>query len=224
MTPPVLDDALKAFVQLSDWRFLRVVLGSGALAATLLVGLVVGVVGGMISLAAIGLGGFVPFLGWAGGLLALTAGVFLFPSVAVAIQGIFLESVAGSVERRHYPELGPARSLPWRQALAGSLGLAGAMLGLNLLLLPFYWLAPPPFNFAVSWSLNGYLIGREYFETVALRRLEPAEARALRRAHRGLVWRAGIAVAALLSVPLLHLAAPALGTAFMLHRFERLRR
>ena len=47
---------------------------------------------------------------------------------------------------------------------------------------------------------------------------------ALRRSQSSRVWRTGIAVAALMTVPLLHLAAPALGTAFMLHRFERLRR
>ena len=222
MIPALLEDALKAFAQLSDWRFARVVLGSGALAAVLLIGLVTGVTVGLTALAAIGLGGFAPLLGWAGGLAAFTAGVFLFPSVAVAIQGVFLESAAGAVERRHYPDLGPARALPWRQALATSLGLAGAMLGINLLLLPFYWLAPPPFNFAVSWSINGYLIGREYFVAVALRRLLPAEARALRRSQYGRVWRTGIAIAALMTVPLLNLAAPALGTAIMLHRFERL--
>ena len=220
----MLDDALKAFLQLSDWRFLRVVLGSSSLAAVLFVGLVLAVFLGLLCLAAIGLGWLAAVLGWMSGLAALAAGIFLFPAVAVAIQGFFLESVAASVERRHYPGLGPARAQPMREAVTASLALAGGVLGINLLLLPIYWLAPPPFNLAISWSVNGLLLGREYFRTVAQRRLDPVAARALRRAHRGPVWRSGICIAALMTVPLLHLAAPTLGTAFMLHRFERLRR
>ena len=64
----------------------------------------------------------------------------------------------------------------------------------------------------------------EYFEAAALRRLEPEHARALRRRHRFRVWLAGVAIAWLMTLPLANLAAPAIGTAFMLHRFERLRR
>src|SRR3546814_18267334 len=60
---------------------------------------------------------------------------------------------------------------------------------LNLLVLPLYlvliWI--PPLNLLLFYLLNGYLLGREYFEMVAVRRLDLAAAKRLRRAFRGQV-------------------------------------
>jgi hypothetical protein len=72
------------------------------------------------------------------------------------------------------------------------------------------------------YAVNGHLLGREYFEVVALRRLDPQAARQLRRDYAGRIWLAGTLIAVTFSIPLLNLAAPVLGTAFMLHRFQRL--
>ena len=43
----------------------------------------------------------------------------------------------------------------------------------------------------VFYALNGYLLGHDYFEFAALRRLEPAAGRALRRQHKSRVLCAG---------------------------------
>jgi uncharacterized protein involved in cysteine biosynthesis len=52
---------------------------------------------------------------------------------------------------------------------------------------------------------------------VAARRLDAATAAKLRRAHQGRIVLAGVAIAFLLTVPILNLIAPVLATAFMLH-------
>ena len=205
-------DLLKAFAQLSDRRFRRVVLVSCLLAALLLAALAAG--------AGWALGGLV---GLAGGAAAFAAGALLFPAAAAALQGLFLESAAQAVEARHYPHRGPPNRQGWDEALRQTLFFAGSALGLNLLLLPV-WLFAPPLGLLLFWLANGSLCGREYFEAAALRRLDEKAARELRRRHRLRIWLAGVAVAWLMTLPLVNLAAPAVGTAFMLHRFERLRR
>ena len=99
-------------------------------------------------------------------------------------------------------------------------------LGLNLLALPLYLLLlfVPPFNLFVFYLLNGYLLGREYFELVAARRLDTAGVRRLRRAYRGRLLLAGAVIAFLLTVPIVNLVTPIIATGFMLHVFEGLRR
>ena len=214
-------DLLKAFAQLSDRRFRRVVLFSCLLAALLLAALAAGAgwaLGGLT-----GVGWLDVAAGLAGGAAALAAGAMLFPAAAAALQGLFLERAANAVEARHYPNRGPPNDQGWGETLRQTLFFAGAALGLNLLLLPV-WLFVPPLGLLLFWLVNGWLCGREYFEAAALRRLDAEAARSLRRRCRYRIWLSGIVVAWLMTVPLVNLAAPAIGTAFMLHRFERLRR
>ena len=73
-------------------------------------------------------------------------------------------------------------------------------------------------------ALNGYLLGREYFELVAGRRLPWSTVRALRQRTRARLWLAGAVIALLLTVPVLNLVAPVVAVAFMVHLFEGLRR
>jgi uncharacterized protein involved in cysteine biosynthesis len=96
---------------------------------------------------------------------------------------------------------------------------------LNLLLLPAYLLLLifPPLYLLVFYLVNGYLLGREYFELVAYRRLEEREADELRRACRGRVMLSGVAMAFMLTVPVFNLVAPIAATAFAVHLFEAMR-
>ena len=82
----------------------------------------------------------------------------------------------------------------------------------------------PPLNFVLFYLLNGYLLGREYFEMVAVRRLDLAATKRLRRDFRGRVILAGAVITFLLTIPLVNLVTPIIATAFMLHIFEELRR
>jgi uncharacterized protein involved in cysteine biosynthesis len=153
-----------------------------------------------------------------GTLAALALSWFLFPAVVMLILGLFLDRVVEAIERRHYPDLPPARGTALGASILAALRLGLLALALNLLLLPAYLLLPG-LNLLLFWGVNGYLLGREYFEVVALRRLDPAAARAMRRS-RGAAVFAGIVIALLLTVPILNLAAPVIGAAFMLHLFE----
>lgn len=157
-----------------------------------------------------------------GGLATLVLTWLLFPLVLSACVCLFLDSVAAAVEARHFPELPRAPGLPWWQSLLAGLRLLAVVIVLNVLLLALLFVPP---LYAVGYVLvNGVLVGREYFELVALRRCEPAAARELRRRHRTEVLLMGIVVTAMLTVPVLNLIAPVIGTAAMVHRCEAWRR
>lgn len=151
----------------------------------------------------------------------LLASTVLMVPVASAFSGFFLEDVAQAVEDRHYPMLPP----PGRQSLLAmmmdNLGFFALILAVNLVGLVLYLLSGP-FLPLVFWALNGFLLGREYFTLVALRRVGRDGARALRSRHFWTIWGAGILMAAPLSVPLVNLFIPVLGAATFTHLFHRL--
>ena len=165
-------------------------------------------------------------LDWIADLLGAAAVLGLtwlcFPAVMTVVMSIFLDRVAGAVEALDYPGQGPPRRQSLSEATMTTLRLMGLTLLLNLLALPVYILAPG-INFFVFLGLNGYLFGREYFEVVALRRLDRDAARALRHRFAGQVMVAGVAIVGLFAVPLLNLVAPVIATAFMVHLFQGLR-
>jgi uncharacterized protein involved in cysteine biosynthesis len=229
----------KAFGQLSDPAFRRVLVRSVLAALVVFVAVWVAAwfglswAGEALSgwLAAQEPGGFwVEVVGWvfgaAGVMGVLIASFFLFPGVMLVALTLMLDDIAQAVERRHYPELPPARAQPLGEAVLAALAFAVVMLLLNLLALPFYLLLlfVPPLNLFVFYLLNGYLLGREYFELVAARRFDAAGVRRLRRKYRGRVMLAGVVIAFLLTVPIVNLVTPIVAAGFMLHVFERLRR
>lgn len=153
---------------------------------------------------------------------AFIVALALFPAIAAMIVSFLLEDVARAVEARHYPQLPPAREQGIGEALASGLRLGGLALALNLLALPLYFV--PLLNVFVFYGLNGYLLGREYFELVAYRRLDSAAVRALWRRYRGRLCLAGVAITFLVSIPFIGWAMPTIAVAASLHQFESLRR
>ncbi len=170
-----------------------------------------------------------PDSGWVAGLLdvlgkvaVVTLGLALFPTLVSAFVGVFLDEVAGAVEERHYPDLPPVCASPLGETLSGALRFALIAIGLNLLVLPLYLV--PGLNVLAFFTLNGYLLGREYFDMIASRRLDARAARGLRGAHTGSLWLAGALIALLLSIPVVNLFVPIVATAFVVHLFETWRR
>jgi len=166
-------------------------------------------------------------LNWVADLLGVAAVLgltwLLFPAVVTIVMGFFVERIAAAVEARNYPGIAPPRQASVAETTVTTMRLMGLTILLNLLVLPVY-LFLPGLNLFVFLGLNGYLFGREYFEVVALRRLEPNAARTMRRRFAGRVFVAGVAIAGLFAVPLVNLVAPVIATAFMLHFFEGLPR
>lgn len=165
--------------------------------------------------------GIETLLGWGSLLVMLALSVFLMVPVASVFTGLFLEDIADAVEDRHYPALPPATPLPWAEALRQSVNFLGVVLAVNAVALFLYPMVGP-FTPVLFWAVNGFLLGREYFTLVALRRLPPAEATAMRRRNRLRLWAAGTLMAAPLSVPVLNLVIPVLGVATFTHLFHRL--
>ncbi|HEV8388670.1 MAG TPA: EI24 domain-containing protein [Dongiaceae bacterium] len=163
-----------------------------------------------------GLGGWLEGLAEFGGVIAaMVVAWFLFPSVAAAIAGIFADEVIDAVEAKHYPFLAPGKPVPVLAAVLDGLKLAAIALIANILALPF--LIVFPVYVLITWGVNGWLLGREYFEMVAFRRMDRATAHELHRRHNRTFTIAGVMIAVCLTIPFVNLLAPVLGAAFMVH-------
>ena len=155
--------------------------------------------------------------------LMLIASIFLMVPVASVFTGFFLDEVAELVETAHYPGLPPVRSLSLAESLGDTLRFFGVVVAANLLALVAY-LFIGPLAPVLFFALNGYLLGREYFQLAASRRMSRAEAKALYSANKSTVWLSGALMALPLSVPVLNLAVPVVGAAAFTHLFHRLAR
>lgn len=215
----------KAFAQLSDPRLRRVLkLGIlGALATYLaLVALVWWLTTGTTLL---GDAWAETTLDVAGVAAALVLPLLVFPALVTTVMGPMLENVADAVEERHYPHLNWPRPQKWTEVLLTTLRFLAVTVVVNVLALPLYGiLLITGFTIVLVYAINGYLLGREYFELVAYRRLEPKVARTLFRNRIGRLWLAGAVITFLFSIPLLNLAAPVIAAAFMTHLFQALQR
>jgi CysZ protein len=225
----LLADILRALRQVGDRRFLWVLVKALALTVLLLVGLTwvaawaaSGIptdlgewwLVGHVTLPAIGpeslAVGFV-----------LVASVFLMIPVAALFVGFFLDEVAEAVEARHYPSLPPANALGLVANLVNAARFAGVVIAANVLAIILYLVAGPLAPL-VFYAVNGYLLGREYFELVAARHMGFREAAAFRRRHWARAWAAGTVMAVPLTIPVMNLFVPVLGVAAVTHQFHRL--
>ena len=220
----IFDDFFKALGQMGDPKFRSVLLRGIGLTILLLAGITWGVqflLPDSVSL---------PWFGeilWLSSLLSgfvlvamIGLSVILMVPVASLFTGFFLDQVMDAVETKHYPGLEPAHSVPFGETLMDALGFLGLLVVVNLLALIVYLLSTVAAPL-VFWAVNGVLLGREYFQMVAMRRLGRASARQLRARNRGQIWLAGALMAIPLTVPILNLVIPVLGVATFTHLFHR---
>ncbi len=225
----MLNDITRALTQIFDRRFIGVLVKSVGLTALLLAALValtIYLIGFIPSLSFT-----IPLIGYevafldelatsaSYGLILLLSTVLMFP-VAALFVGLFLDEIADAVEQRHYPHLPEPRRQGWGEIITQGLEFAMVLIGANVLALIVYLVATA-FAPIVFWMVNGYLLGREYFEVVAMRRMDQESAKALRRKHFLAVWFAGILIAIPLSVPILNIIAPLIGVAAFVHLYHR---
>jgi CysZ protein len=216
----------KAIGQLGDPTIRRIVLWSAVLAIGVLIILAVVVWLAVAYFEIASLPWLDRLIEFGTGLALIILCWLLFPAAVTVTIGAYLESVAGAVEASHYPGLPKPRQQNLGESVLSGFKFAAVALLLNVAALPIYLagLFFPPLYFVVFYGLNGYLLGREYFETVALRRLDAAQTRELRRRHKRRVFAAGAIITFLLTIPFVNLIAPVIATAFMVHLFEELRR
>lgn len=151
------------------------------------------------------------------GLVLLVAFFFLMSPVTAAFAGLFLDQIAEKVEERHYPWDPRGTPLPAGRALVMAIQFFMVILIVNLAVLPMVLFGVGAF---VLVAANAYLLGREYFEMVAMRYMPVAEAKQLRRENSPFIFVAALLPALLSLVPLLNLAVPLFSTAYFTHLFK----
>jgi CysZ protein len=232
----MLDAAIKSLAQMASPPLRAILLKSIGLAIVLLIAIGIGIDRGLMLLVERGgalLEAHVPdahtpvsILEW---LLALVAGlgvvagaIFLMPAVTALVASFFVDAIAEQVERTHYPADPVGRALPIGEAILE--GVKAALLALLIYLCAVPFLLVAGLGFLIFFIATAYVQGRVYFELAAMRFHPAAEAKRLRRIHQGTVFVAGLFIAAFLSIPVVSLATPLFGTAFMVHIHKRLTR
>ncbi len=146
----------------------------------------------------------------------------LLSSVTAIIAGLFLDDVAEVIEKRDYPTDRPGTAMPIGAAMLSSLKFFGIVLVGNIIALML--LLVPGINIVAFFLVNGYLLGREFFEFAAMRFRSPDEARLFRSRHSGTVFAAGLVISAFLAIPILNLLTPLFAAGLMVHLHKMLSR
>lgn len=220
----IITDFTKALAQATDPKFIKVMAMGVGLTILLLLGVTFGIQlllpdsislpwFGEIAWLSTSLSGFLL-------ISTLIGSVFLMIPVASLFTGLFLDQVVDAVEAKHYPHMTPTPRTSFMDGLGETGRFLGLMLVVNLLALIVYFMATvfAPFVF---WAVNGFLLGREYFQMVALRRMSATDAKAVRKRAGGQVFLAGVFMAFVLTIPLVNLFVPVLATAMFTHLYHR---
>jgi CysZ protein len=139
--------------------------------------------------------------------------------VTAFVGSFFVDEIAEHVEATYYWADTPGVALPFMRALLEGVKTALLTIVVYVLALPFVFFAG--IGLVILFLANAYLLSREYFELAAMRFRPPAEAKALRRAHRGEVFFAGLFIAGFVSIPIVNLATPLFAMALMVHVHKR---
>ena len=150
----------------------------------------------------------------------ITGALFLMPAVTAFVGSFFVDEIADEVERTHYPNETSGTALPLFRALIEGVNTALLAVLVYLCAVPFLFVAG--LGLVIMFVANAYLLSREYFLLAAMRFRPPAEAKAMRRAHRGQIFLAGLLIAMFVSIPIVNLATPLFAMAMMVHLHKRL--
>jgi len=231
----MLDDAVKALSQILSAPMRSILWRSIGLALVLIVVLAIGLQkllnwfatsGELWADASLGAGFHTPLhvLSWivsvAAGFGVVLGAIFLMPAITSLVASVFVDEVADHVEREHYPAERPGVPLPFAVAMIEGLKAAVLTILVYLIALPFVLVAGA--GFLIFFLATAWLLGREYFELAAMRFRSPAEAKTMRRANAARIFTAGLFIAAFVSIPIVNLATPLFGMAFMVHLHKRL--
>ena len=154
------------------------------------------------------------------GLVLLLAFFFLMSPVMAAFAGLFLDRIAEKVEEKHYPYDPRGTPLPVGRAILTAVQFFVVVLLVNLAVLPTVFFG---FGAFVLVAANAYLLGREYFEMVAMRHMPVEEARLLRKENSPSIFVAGLLPALMSLLPVVNLAVPLFATSYFTHLFKSVR-
>lgn len=216
----MLDDALDSFAEIFSPPFRAVMWKSTGLTAVMLVAL--GALFDRLALSFLHVGP-----GWLAAALSvllalgIIAGMILLAApTASLVAGFFLDDVATLVERHIDPAGPPGTPIPIGPSILMGLRFAFLSILVSIAVLALtlaFGLGLPAF-----FLLNGYLLGREYFELAAMRHMPRQDAVIFRRMNAGPVFLAGLIISGLVAVPVLNFLTPLFATAFMTRLVKRL--
>ncbi len=162
-------------------------------------------------------GGWLGYLSMAGSFVASVAvivlAIALSPAISMVVGGMLFDFAAERVEKKiGAPK---ARQVPIQEGLLNGVRIALPALALNLIAIPLYFI--PVVNAFTFYTLNGFLMGREYATITAARHMSYKDAIALRKRHGGAVLMVGLACSV---IPFL---APLVGASAMTRLINSLR-
>lgn len=143
--------------------------------------------------------------------------------VAALFASLYLDKVADAIEARSYSADPKAPGTSFAAGLGAGIRLAGVVLLADLILLPADAFLPGVGQVATI-AVNGFLLGREYFELAALRHVSRKTADALRSRNATRIFGGGLIISALSAVPFADFFAPLFGAALMVHLYKRIAR
>ena len=225
----MLDALVRAFSQMISPEFRTILWKSVAYALVIIVLIAVGVQRLSVWLASVGeswaegvLGGSMHaalvVLAWilsvAAGIGIVIGSIFLMPAVTALVGSFFVDDIALQVERRYYPHEPAGTPLPAARAF-----LEGARTALlALVAVPSLLIAGA--GEVIFFVATAYLLGREYFVIAAMRHHPAGYAKALRKRNQGMVFIAGLFIAAFVSIPIVSLATPLFAMALIVHVYK----
>ncbi len=157
--------------------------------------------------------------------VALVGSYVLFPAISTTVMGLLTDKIALAVEEEYYPNRIGARKVPLLETFLGSIKLMVLMIIINLIaLVPYIVLLATAGTgtFLLFVAVNGFLLGREYFEMVAIRHMDAREVRRFRKRYSGRIFIGGATIAVLFAIPFVNILAPIIGTAMMTHIYHNL--
>lgn len=162
------------------------------------------------------------FLSAAPYFLAGFVSLFFFPLLLPLIISFFSDSIAGAIEKEDYPLTTPITRPFWRE-IRFDLLFTLKVIGINVLLLPFYLLLPG-INIFIYYGVNGSLLGSEFFSMAARRHVPLVDVKILRKQFRGRIFLAGVSIIVATTFPILNILSPVWGLALMVHLYQEIKK
>lgn len=208
-----------AFRQMGDPAF-RLPLILAVLGAALAVAGLIGLAAWLAGWAAAGGPEWLSWITQAGGAAAgVFLGWWLFLPIALGIASLFTDTIAGAVERRHYPGLAAPSGASALAQMGHGIWFGCKLLLLQILLLPLFFI--PIFGALLALLIAAHGLGAGLLREVALRRMNVAHSRIAWQRLRWQGWMLGLALALMAMVPVLNLLVPIIGIAAAAHLLLR---
>lgn len=146
----------------------------------------------------------------------------LFPGLVTMVMGFLTDKIADAVEEEYYPNRLGKRKVALLEVVFGAFKLTLLIILVNAIaLVPYMVLLFTGFGTILLFILvNGFLLGREYFEMVAIRHMPMRDVTRLRKLYGSKIFFGGAVISALFLVPFLNILAPIVGAAMMTHIFH----